>query len=182
MLLPDESYPAPHKGCVMRKYPKIIFWFVVSSLTFLLAMTWFTGYQSDRLLSQWLLKAGQTPSIATSWFDQEKNLFTRKAELHLMIAEPAELLVLSPALNGDNQLRRWLQQSGPIELYIELQQHLFPGFTQGTAHINMRRGIFADRSDMPTIPHRFYWQVNGVTGDIVAGLDMAQWNWLRDEL
>ncbi len=166
----------------MRKYPKIIFWFVVSSLILLLAMTWFTGYQSDRLLSQWLLKASQTPGVATSWFDQEKNLFTRQAELHLMIAEPAQLLVLSPALNGDNQLRRWLQQSGPIELYIELQQHLFPGFTQGTAHINMRRGIFADRSDMPTIPHRFYWQVNGVTGDIVAGLDMAQWNWLRDEL
>ena len=78
----------------MRKYQKIVFWFVACSLTLLLVMTWFTGYQSDRLLSQWLVQASQTPGIATSWFDQEKSLFSRKAELHLMIAEPAQLLLL----------------------------------------------------------------------------------------
>lgn len=166
----------------MRKYHKIVFWFVGSSLALLLAMTWFTGYQADRQLSHWLLKVSQTPGIATSWFDQEKNLFTRKAEFHLMIAEPAQLLVVSPALNGDNQLRRWLQQSGPIELYIELQQHLFPGFTEGTAHINMRRGVFAELSETPDIPHQLYWQINGFTGELVAGLNMAQWNWLRGDL
>ncbi len=87
----------------MRKYQKIVFWFVACSLSVLLVMTWFTGYQSDRLLSQWLVQASQTPGIATSWFDQEKSLFSRKAELHLMIAEPAQLLVASPALSGDNQ-------------------------------------------------------------------------------
>lgn len=166
----------------MRKYQKILFWLIASSLSLLLAMTWFTGYQADRLLSQWLANASQTPGIATSWFDQEKNLFTRKAELHLMISQPAALLAASPTLNSDNQLRRWLQQSAPIELYIELQQHIFPGFTRGTARINMQRGVFSDQPDMPKIPHQFYWQINGVTGSIVAGLDMAQWNWLRDEL
>ena len=166
----------------MRKYPKIVFWFVASSLSLLLAMTWFTGYQSDRLLSQWLVQASQTPGIATSWFDQEKNLFTRKAELHLMIAEPEQLLVASPALSGDNQLRRGLQELGPIELYIELQQQIFPGFTTGSAHINMQRGMFADLPNMPNIPHQLHWQVNGLTGNMLARLDMAQWNWLRDDL
>ena len=166
----------------MRKYQKIVFWFVASSLSLLLAMTWFTGYQSDRLLSQWLVQASQTPGIATSWFDQEKNLFSRKAELHLMIAEPAQLLVVTPALSGDNQLRRGLQELGPIELYIELQQQIFPGFTTGSAHINMQRGMFADLPNTPNIPHQLHWQVNGLTGNILARLDMAQWNWLRDDL
>lgn len=182
MLLPDERYLALHKGCVMRKYQIMTAWFIASCLSLLLAITWFTGYQSDRLLTQWLNQLGQTQGVVTSWFDQEKNLFSRQAELHIMIAEPAALLAMTPALNSDHQLRRWLQQSGPIELYIELQQHIFPGFTRGSAHINMQRGIFAEWPDHPAIPHQFYWQVNGINGAVVAGLKMSEWNWLRDEL
>jgi hypothetical protein len=181
MVLPDKCYLAPHKGCVMRNYKKIIVYLVVSSISLLLALTWFTGYQSDRQLAQWLQIASQTPGIATSWFDQEKNLFSRKAELHLMIADPTQLIAISPYLQGDNQLHRWLQQVGPTELYVELQQHIYPGFIRGTAHINQHRGSYSDATDLPTIPHQMYWQINGFTGAIVAGLNIDQWNWLRED-
>ena len=165
----------------MHKYLKWMFLPVGGALLFLLAMTWFTGYQVDRRLADWLVSAGKTPGIATSWFDQEKSLFTRKAELHLLIAEPAQLLTMSPSLNGDNQLRNWLQQQGTLELYIELQHSIFPGFIQGKARINMQRGSFAHLPEKLSIPHDIYWKINSYTGDIVAGLNMEQWNWLRDE-
>jgi len=181
MVLSDKRYLAPHKGCVMRNYKKIIGYLLVSSMSLLLALTWFTGYQSDCQLAQWLQIAGQTPGIATSWFDQEKNLFSRKAELHLMIADPTQLLAISPYLKGDNQVYRWLQHVGPTELYIELQQHIFPGFIRGTAHINQHRGSYSDAADLPTIPHQMYWQINGFSGAIVAGVNIEQWNWLRDD-
>ena len=165
----------------MRKFIKWIFFPLTGVLLVMLVITWYTGYRVDRRLSDWLSSAEQVPGIATSWFDLEKNLFTRKAELHLLIAEPAALLTLAPSLNGDNRLHSWLQRQGTIDLYIEIRHSIFPGFVRGSAKINMQRSSFAELPEKLNIPHDIYWDINGYTGDIVAGLNMQQWSWFRDE-
>lgn len=165
----------------MRKFIKWIFFPLTGVLLLMLVITWYTGYRVDRRLNDWLSSAEQVPGIATSWFDLEKNLFTRKADLHLLIAEPVTLLTLVPSLNGDNRLRSWLQRQGTIDLYIEIRHSIFPGFVRGTAKINMQRSSFADLPEKLNIPHDIYWRINGYTGDIVAGLNMQQWSWFRDE-
>lgn len=165
----------------MHKFIKWIFFTLTSILLLMLIMTWYTGYRVDRRLGDWVSSADQLQGVATSWFDLEKNLFTRKAELHLLIAEPATLLNLAPSLNGDNRLRSWLQRQGTIDLYIEIRHSIFPGFVRGSAQINMQRSSFADLPEKLNIPHDIYWRINGYNGDIVAGLNMKQWSWLRDE-
>lgn len=165
----------------MHKFIKWIVFPLTGVLLLMLVMTWYTGHQVDRRLGDWVSRADQVPGIATSWFDLEKNLFTRKAELHLLIAEPATLLTLVPSLNGDNRLHSWLQRQGTIDLYIEIRHSIFPGFVQGTAQINMQRSSFADLPEKLNIPHDIYWNINSYSGNIVAGLNMAQWSWFRDE-
>ena len=102
----------------MHKYKKWIFFPAGIILPFVLIITWFTGHRLDNQIATWLTQTSHIHGVATSWFDQEKNLLTRKATLHILISEPVQLLSLIPSLNGDNQIHRWLQKQTSLDLYI----------------------------------------------------------------
>lgn len=165
----------------MYKYKKWIFLPAGIILLSVLMMTWITGYRLDTQMAGWLTRASHINGVATSWFDQEKSLFTRKATLHILISEPAQLLSLVPSLNSDNQLRRWLQQQTTLDLYIAIDHSILPGIVHGMAHLDLARGSFTELPEKLNIPHDLYWDINGLTGDITAGLEMKEWNWLRDD-
>lgn len=165
----------------MHKYKKWIFFPAGIILPFVLIITWFTGHRLDNQIATWLTQTSHIHGVATSWFDQEKNLLTRKATLHILISEPVQLLSLIPSLNGDNQIHRWLQKQTSLDLYIVIDHSVLPGVVRGNAHLDLKRGSFAELSEKLNIPHDLYWNINGFTGDITAGLEMKEWNWLRDE-
>ena len=165
----------------MHKYKKWIFFPAGIILPFVLIITWFTGHRLDNQIATWLTQTSHIHGVATTWFDQEKNLLTRKATLHILISEPVQLLSLIPSLNGDNQIHRWLQKQTSLDLYIVIDHSVLPGVVRGNAHLDLKRGSFAELSEKLNIPHDLYWNINGFTGDITAGLEMKEWNWLRDE-
>ncbi len=136
-------------------------------LAFLVIATLLTSAHYDRNRQAWLEQLNRTPGVGATWFTYDDGLFTQRSELHLNLVDPALFLNIL-GLSTQAELGNQLAQIGPLEIYLQVDTLLLPGYASSQAHLIEDRGSLASKQE---------------TGELQVGDLALEWqlaSWRRD--
>ena len=111
-------------------------------LALLLLTTLLTSAHYEQSREHQLQRLNQTPGLGATWFTYEEGLFHQRGELHLNLVDPAQLL-RALGLATQAGLGQRLAQMGPLELYLQVDTLLLPGYSRSEARLLTDRGSLA---------------------------------------
>ena len=115
-------------------------------LALLLLTTQLTAAHYEQSREHQLQRLNQTPGLGATWFTYEEGLFHQRGELHLNLVDPAQLL-RALGLSPQAGLGQRLVQVGPLELYLQVDTWLLPGYSRSEARLLTDRGSMARLQD-----------------------------------
>lgn len=133
-------------------------------LAFLVIATLLTSAHYNRNRQAWLEQLNRTPGLGATWFTYDDGLFRQRSELHLNLVEPA-LFLNSMGLSTQAELGNELAQIGPVELYLQVDTLLLPGYASSQVHLIEDRGSLASKQETGELQ----------VGDLALEWQLASW-------
>ncbi len=134
-------------------------------LAFLVIATLLTSARYEQNRQLWLDQLNQTPGLGATWFTYDGGLFRQRSELHLNLVDPA-LFLNSMGLSTQAELGNELAQIGPVELYLQVDTLLLPGYASSEAHLIEDRGSLASKQETGELQ----------VGDLELQWQLASWS------
>lgn len=146
-------------------------------LAFLVIATLLTSARYEQNQQVWLDQLNQTPGLGATWFTYEGGLFTQRSELHLNLVDPA-LFLNSLGLSTQAELGSQLAQIGPLEIYLQVDTLLLPGYASSQAHLIENRGSLATKQESGELQVgdlELQWQLASWRSELNLHLTSGRW-------
>ncbi len=146
-------------------------------LAFLVIATLLTSARYEQNQQLWLDKLNQTPGLGATWFTYDDGLFSQRSELHLNLVDPA-LFLNSLGLSTQAELGSQLAQIGPLEIYLQVDTLLLPGYVSSQAHLIENRGSLASKQESGELQVgdlKLQWQLASWRREINLQVTSGRW-------